>query len=127
MAVATWGTFLGNGKFVNPAQYKYGMTYDDSQRVLNLAWYFVLSRSIPYTTYYLMEYNGYSGSYIYKENVSKFRCDGLVEYCYEWYNFPVQTDVTGKWDISRIDSVNNHSTGGGMSPITQWTAMNPHY
>ena len=124
---ATWTTFLGNGTFVNPAQYKYGMTYDDSQKVLNMARYFALSRDIPYTLYYLMEYNGYSGSYIYRENVSKLRCDGLVEYCYEWYNFPVQTDVNGNWDISNINSVNYHQIAYGMSPITQWTAMDPHY
>jgi len=79
--------------------------------------------------------NGSLGNYIRPFNVTNLRCDGLVEYCYEWYNWPVLYDGNGNWDISNwtTGSNNYHSnlfltnTGDTFNPVTQWSYMDPHY
>lgn len=130
---SSWATFLSGKTYKGPPQYKYGMTDNDLNNVWNTACYLADRGNVTYTLIDLMHGSTGGGTYIVPGNVSQLRCDGLVEYCYEWYNWPVLTDGRGNWDISNINSTPYHSTyyltnlGYTFNPVTQWTFMNPHY
>ena len=124
----TWSTFLGGNTFQSPGQYKYGMTAYDSSNVVNMARLLANKQNITYTTIDMLHFTSRGLYYVWDSDVTQLRCDGLVEYCYEWYNFPILTDISGQWDISRTMSALLHSSlYGNMNPVRQWSTMNPHY
>ena len=104
------------------------MTTNDSQNVLNMARIFANKQNITYTPIEMLHYTNRGQYYVLYDDVTQLRCDGLVEYCYEWYNFPILYDADGLWDISYVQSTPGHSSiWGNMNPVAQWSAMNPHY
>lgn len=133
---SSWATFTGSGayNYQGPPQYRTGMTDSDLNNVVNTARLLADRANIPYSTIDLMQ-GSVVGNYIVPNNVSYLRCDGLVEYAYEWngVNCYVSLDKNGNWDISHKDSRPYHSslyptwTGNTFNPVTQWSSMNPHY
>jgi len=125
----SWYGFLeqNTDTYQGPPQFKYGMTINDQNNVLNMARIFADKQRISYTLVDMLHYNQRGQTYVLSDDVTNLRCDGLVEYCYEWYNFPILTDYTGQWDISKTTSTMKHtSIMAGMNPVSQWNAMNPH-
>lgn len=57
-------------------------------------------RGISYNILDQIVYNAGSATYVKPEHISKLRCDGVVEYVYEWYGYRVG-GADGKWDITR--------------------------
>ena len=136
---ASWTAFISTntitGKpnnYQGPPQYRSGMTESDLNNILNTALYLADRANVTYNAIDLMQ-GSTSGTYISPGGVTQLRCDGLVEYCYEWYNWPVLTDGNGNWDITNINSRPYHSTyyrtweGDTFNPVTQWSYMDPHY
>ncbi|WP_425803148.1 hypothetical protein ACHOLT_17260 [Desulfitobacterium sp. Sab5] len=133
----TWNTFLTDGdgivrNYQGPPQYKYGMTDNDLNNVLYTARFLANQANVTYTPIDMM--HGYTSmTYISPGSVSQLRCDGLVEYAYEWNNWDVLMDKNGNWDISNKNSTPYHSsiwftwTGNTFNPVTQWSYMDPHY
>jgi len=52
---------------------------------------------------------GSPGTYISPSEVVKLRCDGLVEYCYEWNNVWVWGDSGTNYDISYVSYLGEHN------------------
>lgn len=55
---------------------------------------------IPYNVLDQIVYDAGSNYWVYPEDISHLRCDGVVEYVYEWYNFRVGGSDSN-WNISR--------------------------
>lgn len=61
-------------------------------------------QAISYTCVNLLEYEDNPGTYISPSEIDKLRCDGVVEYCYEWNNVMIRDG-----DISKTSLVDDHS------------------
>ncbi|WP_432406577.1 hypothetical protein [Wukongibacter sp. M2B1] len=61
-------------------------------------------QAISYTFLNLLEYDDDPGTYINPSEIDKLRCDGVVEYCYEWNNVMIRDG-----DISKTSLVDDHS------------------
>ncbi len=57
-------------------------------------------RGISYNVLDQIVYSAGSNTWVYPENISHLRCDGVVEYTYEWYYYRVG-GPDGEWDITR--------------------------
>lgn len=57
-------------------------------------------RGISYNVLDQIVYSAGDSIWVRPEHISKLRCDGVVEYVYEWYGFRVG-GADGKWDITR--------------------------
>lgn len=62
------------------------------------------TQAISYTFINLLEYEDNPGTYISPSEIDKLRCDGVVEYCYEWNNVMIRDG-----DISKTSLVDDHS------------------
>ncbi len=62
-------------------------------------------RGTPYVLTSQISYSAGDNTWVYPENVTALRCDGLVEYVYEWYGFRVGGG-DNTWDITRNLSSN---------------------
>lgn len=63
------------------------------------------TEQIPYSLLFQVDYNSFSvGSWVEPSEISAMRCDGVVEYVYEWYGFRVYGN-DGQWDVTRADPV----------------------
>lgn len=74
---------------------------------------------IPYCVLDQIEYSAGTGNYVLPEHVTKIRCDGIVEYVYEWSNHKVGGPAN-YWDITRNRTENmNEHTGVKITPRKQ--------
>lgn len=62
-------------------------------------------RGISYTFLKQIYYNAGENTWVLPENITDLRCDGVVEYVYEWYGYRVGGGDT-TWDITRNSSEN---------------------
>lgn len=104
--------------------------------------------TIDYTMYSQMVTEWNPGTWVSPDEVDELRCDGLVEYTYEWNNFNVwgranpanSTGTPEHHDISYTSYVSEHANLGSdepwieVSPIvqrggitngTRWTTLRP--
>ena len=52
-------------------------------------------------------------------DIKSLRCDGIVEYCYEWQNVRI-FGSDARWDISKNDQGNkDHHSGTATTPKKQ--------
>jgi hypothetical protein len=62
--------------------------------------------NIPYTLVKQVDYDGATaGTWFDPAEVTAMRCDGLVEYVYEWYGYRVHGSVivgVDHWDVTRV-------------------------
>lgn len=64
-------------------------------------------------------YSAGSSTYVLPEHITQLRCDGVVEYTYEWYGWRVGGSNTA-WDITRNSTQNyNEHTGTRITPRKQ--------
>lgn len=78
------------------------------------------SEQIAYNVGYQVYYDtSTAGSYVDDYEISSMRCDGVVEYIYEWFGFRVYGDDT-YWDVTK-NSVMGREThsGSAISPKSQ--------
>jgi hypothetical protein len=109
---ASWSAFLNeNNTFVGV--YKPWGNVTTSQWDLfkamgrNLAW-----RHIPYSADRQLYYATYGvGTWVDYNEIKGIRCDGVVEYVYEWYGFRVFGSDTN-WDITRASESSQLGHGG---------------
>ena len=115
----TWDNFLGGKNFKGVR--KPNGTVTSSDRDLFVAMGRVLrTENISYNLAYQVYYNtSTAGYWVDPEDISSMRCDGVVEYIYEWYGFRVYGS-DDKWDVTRNDYwVREHHSGGSVTPETQ--------
>lgn len=60
-----------------------------------------------------------SSSWVYPEDLWLIRCDGVVEYCFEWYGYRIYGNDT-YWDITRGGFLTlDHHSGTMVTPKSQ--------
>lgn len=116
---ATWASFLNGNTFVGvyrpnsaPSSY-YRDLFKAMGRVL-------ADEQISYNVAYQVYYNtSTSGPWVDPAEISSMRCDGVVEYIYEYYGFRVAGN-DDSWDVSKValSNMNIHS-GGYINPKSQ--------
>lgn len=69
-------------------------------------------RGISYNVLDQIVYSAGSNDYVRPEHISHLRCDGVVEYTYEWYNHRVGGG-NNSWDIS-VNELDNYWAHSGF-------------
>ena len=131
-----WSTFIGNEDYLG-AYYNPDMSDNDRQNILMLASVLESDPDISYTCFYAMACENNVGNIINPWEVTDFRCDGLVEYAYEYMGVPVWAISTAtslendhypnafgspnphRWDISNPDYLNEHNNLGYIFPYEE--------
>ena len=74
---------------------------------------------ISYDLFNQIAYSAGSSTYVLPEHITQLRCDGVVEYTYEWYGWRVGGSNTA-WDITRNSTQNyNEHSGTHITPRKQ--------
>lgn len=76
-------------------------------------------RGISYTVLDQIDYDAGTNTWVRPEHIYDLRCDGVVEYTYEWFGYRVG-GADGVWDITRNLSDNYiEHTGFSITPRKQ--------
>ena len=116
---ATWKAFLANGTFqgvYRPTSMQEATRDNVVATAKELA-----ANDIGYVLFQQMQVSSSSnaGLYIDSDEITAMRCDGVVEYCYE-YNGPRIYGSDSLWDISlNSDDVRSHHSGIKIDPKSQ--------
>lgn len=79
----------------------------------------LINENLLYTPLKQINYNSTSSTWVYPADLTQCRCDGVVEYCYEYYGYRVFGNDS-YWDISRMgDSYKNQHALATVTPETQ--------
>ncbi|MBS4025471.1 MAG: hypothetical protein KGZ96_07315 [Clostridia bacterium] len=78
------------------------------------------TQQIPYNVMYQVYYDTSTASYyVQPDEISSMRCDGVVEYIYEWYYYRVYGHDT-LWDVTKNDYwIRDHHGGTAITPKYQ--------
>ena len=117
----------GTGKFVSPCSYSTFVSSDSTGATNNFMGVYgtntgtrtrgnitelgqdLLIEAINYTFYPMLTHNASSSAETIKpENILKIRCDGVTEYCYEFWGVRLQGS-DGRWDISTPNGAKYHN------------------
>lgn len=81
--LSDWNTFLSGytyiGAFINPT-----MTNTDRTNILSTAAAMDADPGISYTAWNMLDTDPNPGTYVQVSEITDIRCDGVVEYAYEW-------------------------------------------
>jgi hypothetical protein len=116
---ASWSSFLGGKNYVGTYRPKTAATSanrDNFQYMARL----LRNEQIGYNVAYQVYYDTSTvGTWVDASEVSSMRCDGVVEYVYEWYGFRVYGSDT-RWDVTKGDYWNRDAHGGAaVTPKSQ--------
>lgn len=78
----------------------------------------LLNRNYTYTITNLLQANYTSHDYVEAADITKIRCDGVIEWCYEKESWRLMGTSTN-WDISYYWNVSSHTLINGMTPSVQ--------
>ena len=120
--LTTWSVFMGNTDFKCLCRPKGSLATFESKinnivsygnQLRNQSIVYVLGKQIVYTS------NPDGTTYYKPSDITKIRCDGVVEYCYERNGLKVYAPAsdTSKWNVSKIS--NNAYGHGGISVTPQ--------
>lgn len=115
----TWSEFLGGKTYQGTYRPKTAPTSANRDNFLYMARR-LIDDNIPYTSLYQVNYKVSSaGTWVDPGDITSIRCDGVIEYIYEWYGFRVFGDDS-HWDVTRVGSSNkdDHS-GTAVTPKSQ--------
>lgn len=115
----SWNNFQGSNNF--EGVYTPNSDPDSSDRDMFVAMANRLANEqISYNLYYQVNYDlNSTGYWVGPADISSMRCDGLVEYIYEWYGNRVYGS-SSNWDISLNSSTNRSAhSGTSVEPDTQ--------
>jgi hypothetical protein len=125
----SWESFIGSetylGAFTNPT-----MTATDKQNVLSTLAAMAADTDINCVGMNMIDWDSSPGNYIEPSEIDDLRCDGVVEYAYEWNNHWVwgRTDTGTKsgtpthFDVSYLAYASEHQNLGGDEP---WFETSP--
>ena len=72
--------------------------------------------NVAYQVYYS---TSGTGTWVDASEISSIRCDCVIEYVYEWYNFRVYGSDT-RWDVTKVDFWNRDAhSGNAVTPKSQ--------
>ncbi len=108
-----WADFLGGETYRGTYMPKDPLTHNDRLLIAALATE-LTTKDIQYVAGQQMNYYVRDGmTKIEPSDIAVIRCDGLVEYCYEYYGYRV-FGSDASWDISKPGNMSHHSAGNIM-------------
>ena len=119
---ASWSNFLNSNTFVAACRpYTCGMTSTNTLQFTTKASALI---GTSYTVLYQIDYTIINdGSTIEPSQITNMRCDGVVEYVYEYYGYKVGGGST-TWNISKNYTVNHQAHSGvNITPQTQNSSL----
>ncbi len=112
----SWDVFLKGNKFMGIYKPKSNPSSTTRDSYVSMSRRLV-SECISYNAAYQVYYDtDAAGQWLYPEDITSMRCDGVIEYIYEYYGDRVYGD-NNNWDISE----NNYTTRG----LHSGAAVNP--
>ena len=115
----SWENFLDGNNF--KGVYRPNSSPSSSTRDLFVAMGRKLKdEQISYNLAYQVYYDtGSSGTWVDPSEISSMRCDGVVEYTFEWYGYRVYGSDT-YWDVTKNSFLGrNHHSGTAVTPKSQ--------
>lgn len=109
----TWESFMDGQNFQgvyrhpNKSAFNYAKDY-----IVDLA-RCLAAENIEYTLFHQVDYNTPLGDWVLPEDITKMRCDGVVEYCYEYHGLRVYGPEK-TWDITLSNEINHDVHSGIM-------------
>lgn len=115
----TWNSFLAGNTYQGRYRPKSAPSSTQRDQFLATAHRIVTER-IPYSLAYQVWYNTTtSGTYVSTDEIQGIRCDGVVEYVYEWHSFRVYGS-NSLWDVTvNSSSARLHHSGTAVTPKSQ--------
>lgn len=120
----TWENFLNGNNF--KGVYKPKKNPSSTYRDLFVSMGRKLrTENISYNLAYQVYYNtGTAGTWVSYDEISSMRCDGVVEYIYEWYGFRVYGSDK-YWDVTKNSFWGrDHHSGTAITPKKQVGYLN---
>jgi len=116
----TWSGFIaGNNNFTGVYRPKTSPTSYDRDLFVSMGSN-LITESIPYTVIEQIFYDSVTaGVWVDPSEIVYLRCDGVVEYIYEWYGFRVYGN-DAYWDITRANyDILDHHSWANITPQAQ--------
>lgn len=115
----TWPEFLGGKVYQGTYRPKTAPTSANRDSFLSMARR-LADEQVNYNVLYQVYYNtSTAGAWVDPGEVTSMRCDGVVEYIYEWYGFRVYGNDT-YWDVTKASwSGREHHSGTLVTPKSQ--------
>lgn len=115
----TWNTFLNGNTFKGVYKPKSGITSSGRDNVVAMGRR-LITEDLGYTPLSQIDHFVTSSSeWVSPDKLWLIRCDGVVEYCYEWYGYRIFGNDT-YWDITRGGFATlNHHSGTAVTPKSQ--------
>jgi FOG: Glucan-binding domain (YG repeat) len=114
-----YGGFNSKYKFMGIRRPKYDISELQKSRVIATA-IRLTQRNIGYTLISQMTYHSSAGTWVEPSNITAIRCDGVVEYCYEYNNTPIcGTGAVTTWNISSNSSASRNFHKLPLTPDIQ--------
>lgn len=115
----SWTNYMNGNSFVGVYRPKTSPSSGQRDLFVGLA-RSLGTQNISYNLAYQIYYNtSTTGTWVAVSDISSMRCDGVVEYVYEWYGFRVYGS-NAYWDITKNDYwVRNHHSGNAVTPKIQ--------
>ena len=119
----SWSAFLAGNNFKGVYRPNTAPSSSDRDLFVSMGSNLV-TEYIPYNVYYQVNYDtGTSGYWVDPAEITGMRCDGVVEYINEWYNFRIFGD-DAHWDVTRSDYwIRDYHSGTMVTPSSQPTWM----
>jgi hypothetical protein len=115
----TWSEFIGGKVYQGTYRPKTAPASANRDSFLSMARRLV-DEQINYNVLYQVYYNtSTAGTWVDPGEVTSMRCDGVVEYIYQWYGFRVYGSNT-YWDVTKASwSGREHHSGNLVTPKSQ--------
>lgn len=102
-----WSDFLNGNNFKGFYAPKEGIDSTSRDLVKSMA-QSLITENILYTPLQQLKTASNPSNYIQPSEITSIRCDGVVEYCYEYYNYRIYGSDS-KWDISKNGNQAHHA------------------
>lgn len=104
----SWEEFLSGKHFMGLYMPKGTIDAYGRGRVVDMG-RLLVTENIGYTPAGQIAHNiSSTTAYIQPDEISAIRCDGVVEYCYEWFNFRIYGS-SSQWDITISGNTYHHA------------------
>lgn len=115
----TWPEFIAKKTYQGTYRPKVAPTSANRDSFLSMARRLADER-VSYNVAYQVYYNtSTAGTWVDPAEITSMRCDGVVEYIYEWYGFRVYGSNT-YWDVTKAGrSSRDHHSGNAVTPKSQ--------
>ena len=115
----SWGSFINGNTFKGFYYPKSGVPTSAKRDLIKAMGKSLIDENILYTPIQQIDYKVTDSTWVLPSDITKIRCDGVVEYCYEYYGFRIFGNDT-YWNISRMGSAyKSHHALATVTPKKQ--------